>query len=513
MPEEQDRYQLDEMMDRLHERTTSEHSGEGELVTREDGSQVIRVRRRKRRSHQPEKERRRRIRIMQLTAALLVLLVALLMVGFVTIYVNTESYRKQLSAKLEATSGAQAKLIQFRMNPGAANAQGLDLKWPQGSALDSLQLRLLSADITPVAVIAGKFHGNEMSIGTGKLSLGLPVEGESRRIVPVLDGDAPIRFKQYGVKRLQIEIDLQDAGIFRLNEVEATLVPEKEGESSLLRMTRGDLRAPDWPMFRLDRGYIKLGGGQAKVVGLGLLHPQDDAGKLEFSGILSPHDRLNPSLLEVSAESFLLSGLLGDSLGELFSGRVDSRKGSTASQLEVGFGPDPMVDLDLNFQVSKDDSLTLRHLPVLLALCEILGDDWYAEPAFRGESSGILIRAGNQIELRELNLFSGERMAIRGRLGLHLGKLQGELRIGLPAAKITISENRALDKMFGSPTDGYRWMDLSVSGTAARPMDSFVQAYDQALTSLRAPAAGSARDRVDGDQANDRSFEELTKPR
>ena len=58
-----ERYSLEEMMERLKAKPSSTPDpADGELVTRADGTQAIKVRKRKRRSHQPQKEARTRAR-------------------------------------------------------------------------------------------------------------------------------------------------------------------------------------------------------------------------------------------------------------------------------------------------------------------------------------------------------------------------------------------------------------------------------------------------------------------
>jgi len=62
---EPESYTLDQMMERLKERGNEE----GELVTRADGTQALKVKKRKRRSEQPHKEaakRQQKIRLFQL---------------------------------------------------------------------------------------------------------------------------------------------------------------------------------------------------------------------------------------------------------------------------------------------------------------------------------------------------------------------------------------------------------------------------------------------------------------
>ena len=83
-PSEPEKYSIDEMMERLKGQS-SENPAAGELVTRPDGSQALRVRKRKRRSEQPKREeakRTKRIRTLQVAAALvLLLLTGLVMAG------------------------------------------------------------------------------------------------------------------------------------------------------------------------------------------------------------------------------------------------------------------------------------------------------------------------------------------------------------------------------------------------------------------------------------------------
>ena len=142
-PGEPEKYSIDEMMDRLKS-SQSPNPDDGELVTRSDGTKAIRVRRRKRRSSQPLKEEKqavRRVRIVQVTAAMVLVMLAALAVGGAVIYANSSPFREALVRKIEQATGATVELEQFRMNPKTANAGGLSLKWPAGNVLESLKLR------------------------------------------------------------------------------------------------------------------------------------------------------------------------------------------------------------------------------------------------------------------------------------------------------------------------------------------------------------------------------------
>ncbi len=139
-PSEPEKYSIDEMMDRL-KNAPSGNPEDGELVTRSDGTQAIRVRKRKRRSSQPLKKEQqvtRRVRIVQVTAALILAFLVALVIGGAIIYANSSPFREGLVHKIEQASGASAEIGQFRMNPKTANAGNLTLKWPPGNILSSV---------------------------------------------------------------------------------------------------------------------------------------------------------------------------------------------------------------------------------------------------------------------------------------------------------------------------------------------------------------------------------------
>ena len=69
----------------------------------------------------------RRARIAQVSAALVLGFLLLLAVGGAVIYANSKPFREGLVANIGAASGATVELVQFRMNPRAANAGAVAL--------------------------------------------------------------------------------------------------------------------------------------------------------------------------------------------------------------------------------------------------------------------------------------------------------------------------------------------------------------------------------------------------
>ena len=91
--QEPDQYSIDQIMERLKRNRGSEPaSDDGELVTRPDGSQALRVRKRKRRSHQPHKEqqlKKRRTHVIQLAASLILVALFFLGASIALVYSNS----------------------------------------------------------------------------------------------------------------------------------------------------------------------------------------------------------------------------------------------------------------------------------------------------------------------------------------------------------------------------------------------------------------------------------------
>lgn len=513
MPTEPDRYDLDQMMDRLKQRSSDDPAEECELVTRADGSKAIRVKRRKRRSRQPHKERKRRTRMLQVSALLVLALLALLAAGFLTIYVNTAPYRERLTQQIATASGAEVELQQFRMNPIGANAMRVDLQWPEGNLLASLSMRQLSADVSMFSSLGGAMAGDELEAKTATLDLRLPVAGKSMRHTSRAEGDLPIRFEDWGINQFEVRANVDQPGAWRLVNSEAFFQSDGGDGHPILNLNDGELIAKGWPKLRLKRGFLEFKGREAEVLGISLRHSEDDLGRLDLTGTLAPYSS-EPSRLEIEAESFLLSGLVGEPLGKLVSGRVDAASDASGNVLEVDFGEQAGATLRMDFKACQDQVFIIQRLPCLYALSQTLGDEWFSQPSFVETASGRIVSNGQRVELRDLDCISHGRMAIRGNLAVESGRLSGNLQLGVANGMIQSSLNPALEAMFGAPRGSYRWVEIELSGPVNLPEDNFGVLYDTALKASKdsETSSGEAAEGADG-EGEGSVFESLTQPR
>lgn len=504
-PSEPEKYSIDEMMNRLTA-TPSEDPANGELVTRSDGSQAIRVRKRKRRSTQPHKERadrNRKVRIVQVSAAFILLLLAALAIGAAVVYANSKPFREALVTRISQATGAKPDLETFRMNPRTANSGKLTLQWPQGNVLDTLSLRQLSAEIFPASFLGKAFTGEEVTVSEASLTLRLPQPGESLREIPASDGLLPVRFKRYRTPAFNLTLDTSEGKILQLNGTEASFSQDTVGGKPQMRLYHGDLGIPGWPKLRLDRGLIEFRGEETDIIGLRLMHELEDSGSFALSGTITPYQPAYLSSLAVSLESFQLSGLIGSQFGDLLSGRIDSSP--TAKSNSFSFKPSVGTSpvLEVAFSVSPLSAIEVRRFPFLASLSNLLDeDDWFLKPVFDSDATGVLHRQNGTITLRDLNLESKGRMILRGDLSMNTNQsLSGNLRIGLPDSMIPTTSR--LKTVFSPPQDGYQWAAVKISGTAALPADNFQQLLEQpAPPAEEAPTSGQGS-----------SFDELTRPR
>jgi hypothetical protein len=502
---EPEKYSIDEMMDRLKNRPAEEPLQDGELVTRSDGSQAIRVRKRKRRSHQPHKEEikgNRRARMLQVSGALVLILLAAFAAGVAMVYANSAPFRTGLIQKIAASTGAAVELRQFRMNPTSANAGMLTLTWPEGNALRELSLRGFRAEVFPASFLGKSMVGEEVVFGEGTLSLRVPVAGEPRRESPAPDATPAIRFKRYAVPKLHMIVGDPSAPWIQMRNTEGSFQPVSPVGRAQLLLNRGEVSIKGWPKLRMNRSHIEFRDTEVDVVGMRLLHETDARGVFEMSGTVSPYSPDRASTLAIHMESFLFSGLVGEEVGRLFSGRVDTMDSAKSNYLSFSPSATPNASMAVSLRGSLTSSFEINGFPFLTVLSQALDDKWFLAPTFEGDVTGSLRRADGAVAFSEMSFENKDRMALRGGISLAADRrLSGNLEVGVAEAMILASKNRRLEAMFSPTREGFRWVTLTIGGTSSNPTDDFRVIYESTETAEKQAPSREVP-----------SFEELTRP-
>jgi hypothetical protein len=516
MPEpssEPEKYTIDEMMDRLKARDSPDK--QPQLVTRPDGSQAMKVKKRRRRTNQAvnqETKRNKRVQIVQVAGFVVILILMGLAAGIGIIYANSASYRESLISKLEAASGAEVELDKFRMNPVAAHANGISLSWPAGNTLESLQMKSLAAKIAPASFTGKAFDGEEVVAISGKLLLRMPDPSDPARQAPKAEGKPQVNFYRYSVPSMDIAFG--EAG--SLSRAEASLYPGAVAGHAELRLRGGLLQFANWPPMNLDRSFIKVRGSEFQVQSLRFQIPEASnrrmsGGSIDFSGTLSPLSREGSHTLSAKLEMFLLPYLIGGDLGRFFLGRVDTGETANSNFLRIDPASPEPAELELTVFNSVDSRIDLTGFKFLQLLSAFFDDRWYEFPNFDDDTSMVVKRIGGRVALSDINLMARGRMAVRGSMSnAEGGKISGKLQIGIPEATINAAADDKLSKMFGEVRDGYRWVEIEISGTTGAPQDDFRSLYMANSAPEGSGGQGQADDAGEEDVPQD-TFEDLIK--
>jgi hypothetical protein len=482
---EPDKYTIDDMMNRLKGRDSS--GKDPELVTRTDGSQAMKVRKRRRRTNQAvnkETIRNGRLQIIQIAGFVIVVVLLGLAAGIGILYANSSNFRESLISKLEATSGAQVKLDRFRMNPVAANANGVSLEWPGGNALARLDLTSVAAKIAPASFTGKSFAGEEIVASEGTLLLSAPDAAEPARFMPKPGEGTPVKFSRYSVPSLDIRFgEGKWAGV--LGKTEASLFPSTMAGQGEIRLSGGLLQVPGWPAMTLDRSYIKVRNSEFQIRNMRLNVPETSEkrnsknGFIDFSGSISPLDADGSHTLTAKTEQFYLAYIIGGDLGRFFVGSVDSKEIPDSNFLNFNPKSPESAMLKMTLTNSFDSRIDLGGFKFLSMLALTIGEGWYEFPNFDDNVELVVKRVGGSVELTDINLVSRGKMVIRGMMSNgDGGRVSGKLRVGIPQTTLAAAKDEKLRVMFGQVREDYRWLDLELGGTAAMPADNFKELYD-----------------------------------
>jgi hypothetical protein len=505
---EQENYSIDDMMDRLRTRGEGPRDGEPRLVTRDDGSQMYRMRKRKRRSQQPKKEkekRRQRFRVAQVVAVVaLVLLAGLAVLGGV-VYLNSSAYRDIVLGRIRDWTGAEPQLTQFRVSPVGAAARSVELNWPESSMLASLKVDAVGADLHLSSIFGGAWKGAEMTGASGKLVLRRP---EAPSVAPPArpSGECPFQFR-YRIPKLTVLMGGQERPQVRLHESESSLIVlDPAAATANLQLEGGTLNVAGLGDFGLEFASLQFEGGGVRVGTARLTAGKDGEGEIE---ILNPHQTAldlggGQSELVLRVQRMPLGVLLGPSFGEWLSAEVESPEGEGDGYFRFRTAEVPVFSCRIPFRATASSEPKVGALPLLGILADEMEEPWYQAPRFDVEAKGLLVRDGGMSGVDELRLESRGRLILAGRVMADAaGKLEGRLQVGLPDAALA-EASPPFRSIFKRREAGHAWATVNISGNGRQPVDDLQQQLEAAETTV-APGSGGAESVED-------AFRELTTP-
>lgn len=502
---EPENYSIDDMMDRLRSRGEGARDGEPQLITREDGTQIYRMRKRKRRSHQPKKEREKRqqrFRIIRVVTVVgLILLAGLAALGGV-VYLNSSAYREVVLERIRQWTGAEPVITQFRVSPVGVGARTVELKWPESSRLESLKMDAISADIRISSIFGGAWKGSEMVASGGRLVLRQPVPGASPAAPSNRAGECPFQFR-YRIPKLAIFL----GAAARVYDTEASLVVQDAAAGTAnLQLEGGSLNVPGVGDFRVNFASLQFENGGIRVGAVRLAAGTAGKGEIE---ILNPGQSVldldgGQTPLAARIQHMPLASLLGPAFGTWLSAEVESPEGVEEGSFVFKSGPTPLLSYRLPFTATASSESRSTGLPLYGILASELKEPWYQKPRFDVETKGVLVREGGSTGLDELRLESRGRLLVTGRAMVDAaGVLDGAIELGLPDAAMAVT-SPAFRAVFQRREGGHSWATIRLSGSGQRPLDD-LEAQLKAAEINTTPATG-------GKESIEDAFRELTTP-
>lgn len=513
--EEPDRYSLDEMMNRLRSQGQGSSDGEPELVTRADGSQAMRVRKRKRRSRQPHKEaeKRRRKRSLVVAGVLLalVMVLALVVLGWF-LYLNAAGYRDKVAARAQEWSGAEVTLTSFRATPVSVGAAKAEFVWPEDAVASRLTLHGVVGDLKLSSHLTGEWHGREiLARNGGELVLRHAREGGDSALREGPAGSVPFR-TAFRSPKLRVAFGEGERPAMAIHDAKASfMVPDPSQRTGNLVLEGGRTRVPGWGVFQVRFASLRLDGDQVSLGNLQLVPEGSPDAEIRLIGEEMPplKPRGGESEFRLRLEEVPSSVLLGGGLEKIVIGVFESLEPEHNKGLLFVDVTDPS---SLRFETPIRSSLTsgvrVQGLGLFQELADVLGIEGLAEPKFDSEGRAVLTRDANSVRLDEIDFVAQGSIRLRGGIQVgSRGELSGILEVGLPEATVMAAGKASVRRVFSRRDLGWQWASVSLTGTTTSPTHNL-----RALLSQQGGVTGPTDAGGDDARDFDAEFRELTTP-
>lgn len=461
---EKQTYSVDEMMERLRDEERNKTAKEeGELVTREDGTQVLRVKKRKRRSSQKKEEKAKRAKTLVVIKTVLCIAVPLflgLAILLTLAKYNSGTFRSNLDATLSERVGGSAKVSRFSPLLNTVSASNTVVAWPDGSLLDLLKVSNLKGDLNVASLFAGGLRGEKITAATGALTFsrreGRQVSSRKKGEVLELPG-----FQVYKSESFSFYFGRSNSP-FRLQEAEVSL--ESRDSSQFLRILGGSLVASSWGELPLNRASVEFFDGRAKMSSFDI---ESETLKVVLSGTLDPDQAAQTLAIKVDEGG--VGELAGEDLGLFF--QADLRGSAGTLKFESWDFSSHEVLLK-----SPAKYLNIKNFAFLESLSEFYGESRYRKLEFESKRELEIARGAGWVEVRDLFVSEVGVLGLKGNVRLEGDVLSGKLFVGLPVHKRLIlrPEQKANLVSEAEIDDGFAWLPVSLSGRSDDPQDDFL---------------------------------------
>ena len=503
-----DHYSVDEMMDRLkHRKRAKDKQNEikdGELITRSDGTQAIKVRKRKRRSQQAPKEANSKPKWVAIGICSGLALLAVTFTMFVITKYNGASFKESTAISiaylLEANS---TQLDQLRVTPISAAVSGVEISWDNETFFQEAAFSSIKADIKATSFFSSAWHGNEILSKKGWIRLQIPEQNKAQNIGR---SSSKYSFETYRCEDLDVIFGANNTAP-SIKGTHATLqqLPNRRYQVSF---NRGSLKIPYWPELPISSGIVTLQSSNSEIEAR-LKANNDNKGEIIIKGIVYK-DKDQPIVLDVKSINYPLEDILGKGLGHMIKGEINSDMGS----ISYTYGQKEGANLSFIMPFNSNQ-LNISELPMLNDLRDLTGKPNYLHPSF-SFCRGSIIRSRDGVSLRNLKLISSQLLSIKGDISVdHEGNLSGKLEIGIPSR--LFDDKAPAPAIFSAPKDGNIYTRIELGGTIHNPHDNLntrLRSNHKSTlsepTSIAEPASSNPPTPQDTSKQKEKAFEKLT---
>jgi len=481
-------YSLDEIMKTLRDGERKKDE-DGEVVTRDDGSLARKVRKRRRRSEQKEKaapEKERNSLVLRASMLLGFFLFLLMVAIFIVARFNSGSYAEQLEAKAKEWTGAEVNIHGPRITPGSVSATRAEFDWGNDSFLDQLTLRLISGDMRTSSFVGTKLGGQQVGGRKGTLELQTPEEewGSAKSIGP---DEFPFDFQRYYCDSLDVSFGKGSSTTIRKAE---TSLRYLNGEGYRLTVGGGELSLAGWNRFPIENALLMFPAGEINLVSLRLQGLQSENQLTSSVMVLSgkiPLEEGAKAQLKIVSSGFPFEGILGNSLGPMFPGMIRSIEEGVVS-LELG-----QQQLSSVVVPFKGNYVELKRFAFLSDLEELFGDDGKGSFYFDSAISGTYQWTPEAAGIKDFKVANKNFRVDGNVIASKHGQLRGQLRLWISLGFINGDPVLKVHPGFNNRLNGYAYIDVTLGGTVASPLDDFKQ-----VTGLTDSLPGGGNDKRPG---------------
>ncbi len=458
-----------------------------EVITQEDGSKIVRVRRRKRVSQAPaallqsseEEEKLFHLKLL-LWSVVSFVVIGLILLGVFVFQIfahNSPSRVAEIETAIGEHVQAEVNFKGYRVGRASVNVDSITAQSARPNTYDA-KFKGLEFKLNSPQLLLGKLVGTKGYAKEAQITLATPsLTYSDAEAAPLV---IPYEHTSLSVDRVNVTwgFDGPQKHRFAINHAEGKFMRRKKGgfQANIrngLILNSGTL-PPVW-----EQSSLIIDSAGLTINSLRL--SDGDVGILSLEG---SYERGGPATQDLSAniENLKLQNI-HPQLARVVEARISTPK-STDKRSYARLNP-----VDSSFEITSDflaseSGFVLKHFQFLDYISNKLGSLSQASIVCNKLCQGTITISPTGYQFKDLDLESIANIAITGDLQISAdGSLSGDLSVGLPVSDI-ISNFPHVKRGSVETRRGYVWIPLTLSGTTDLPKDDFAINLEKTVASF-----------------------------